>query len=90
MHGMRGEPQPERAYELYRQAAEAGNAEGQCHVGRCLLRGEGVSQDVTQALVWLRKAAEQGHPQALCDLGRCAAEGTGVAQDMEEAERWFR
>ena len=58
--------------------------------GVSFAKGEGVAQDMTEAVKWYRMAAEQGYAPAQNELGSCYYKGHGVAQDMEEAVKWFR
>ena len=46
--------------ELYRKAAERGNAEAQYMLGLCYGTGKGVEVDQAEAKKWYRKASEQG------------------------------
>jgi TPR repeat protein len=58
-------PNPEQAFEWYRQAAEAGIAEAQYRLGMLLMSGKTDEPNGPELGVsWLRKAADQGHPQA--------------------------
>ena len=55
----------------YLKAAAQRDADAQFYTGEMYLRGEGVYQDLDQALAWYRKAADQGLEQArekLADL----------------------
>ena len=55
----------EKGIVLIRRSAEQGYADAQFNLGLAYYRGEGVSQDYTQAVSWYRKAAEQGYPMAI-------------------------
>ena len=74
----------------FRKAAEQGNATAQYNLSTCYAKGEGVTQDIEEAVKWLRKAAEQGLAVAQCALGSCYAYGDGVTMDKGEAAKWFR
>jgi len=78
------------AAKWYRQAAERGNAEGQCLLGCMYLSGEGVAQDNREAAKWFRKAADQGDDYGQHFLGLMYAAGVGVAQNNQEAIKWLR
>ena len=52
----------------YRLAAKQGNTEAQFNLGDMYARGDGVSEDKTEAMKWLRFAAEQGHAEAQFSL----------------------
>ena len=50
--------------ELYRKAAEKGNAEAQYMLGLCYGTGKGVEMGRAEAVKWFRKASEQGFEPA--------------------------
>jgi uncharacterized protein len=54
-----------------------------------LFKGDGVDQDVEQALRWYEKAAEQGLPEAQTALGDLFVAGQGVSADRETARAWY-
>lgn len=49
--------------------AEHGDAQAQFNLGVMYAKGEGVAQDLKQAVPWYRKAAEQGMVDAQYSLG---------------------
>ena len=51
--------------------------------------GQGVRQDLVQAVQWYRKAAEQGFAQAQYNFGVMYAKGEGVRQNYKIAKEWF-
>jgi len=69
--------------------AEAGDAEAQSELGMIYAKGQGVTQDFSEAAKWIRKAAEQGVAQAQYNLGGMYSSGQGVVQDYVEAVRWY-
>ena len=72
-----------------RKAAESGDAEAQGLLGTALAMGEGVEQDLAEAVRWLKSAAEQGDVNSLFNLGIIHERGLGVDRDLEEAALWF-
>ena len=69
-------PDPVRAAELYRQAAEAGDPSGMAAYGRMLEFGMGTAPDPKRALELYRQAVELGDPSGMVYLGdRLLAEG---------------
>ena len=74
---------PVEAADYYRLAAEQGDTLAQAHLGLCHLTGNGVDQDLEEAVRLFREA--QGDPVAQFNLGVCLAKGQGVALDMEAA-----
>jgi hypothetical protein len=53
-----------QAVELFRKAAELGDAEAQYHLGVCYTDGTGVKHNKTDSSMWIKKAADQGHVAA--------------------------
>ena len=78
------------ALELYRLAAEQGNARAQYALGTLYCKGEGVERDLAEAARWFRLAADQGLAQAQYTVGWCYEQGDGVELDLAEAARWYR
>lgn len=60
-----------QAFEWAEKAAEQGDAQAQCYLGRCYKDGLGVEADKNTAIEWYKKAAEQGDAEAQCELGKC-------------------
>ena len=75
----------EKAVELYRRAAEMGNAPGQCNLGYMYELGRGVEQSWEEAVKWYSASAQQGFPRAQCNLAWCYENGKGVAKDLAKA-----
>ena len=75
-------------FEL-RAQAEQGDPEAQFNLGVCFHDGQGVKQDIAEAVKWYRKAAEQGLGSASFYLGFCYAKGEGVKKDDAEAVKWY-
>jgi len=80
----------ERVAAFVREAAEAGSAEAQARLGQMLLDGDGVAQDMPQALGWFERAARAGHLEAANMVGRCHDLGWGTKVDKARAAAWFR
>lgn len=72
------------------RSAEQGNADAQYELGWNYENGNGVEQNLEEAVKWYRKAAEQGHCYAQFNLGVCYENGDGVEEDYEEAIKWYR
>lgn len=75
---------------LMRRLAEAGDPDGMCALGNCLVDGRGVPADEAAAAAWFRRAAEAGHMQAQYEIGCLHFRGDGVPEDDVAAVRWFR
>ncbi len=78
-----------KAFTMFRQYAEQGNAEAQYAMGILYHDGKGVTQNLQQAARWIRKAAEQELPDAQVALGNLYFDGDGVRQDYEAAVKWY-
>jgi TPR repeat protein len=57
---------------------------------RSLSKGDGVTQDLTEAARYYRRAAESGYPPAQHQLGVAYAKGWGVEQNDREAVIWYQ
>ena len=80
----------ESAFNMFKQAAEHGNAEAQYNLGKMYQWGRGVERDDAEATRWYRKAADQGHANAQDNLGWMYQNGLGVEQNYIEAVSWYR
>ena len=87
-HSDKGEHK--KAYELYRQAAELGDAASQFMLASSYENHQGVSQDYSAAAAWYRRSAEQGYLLAQRNLGRMYKSGRGVSQNDSKAIELFR
>jgi len=76
--------------ESIRRMAEKGDAKAQSILGTMYAEGNGVAQDLKEALKWTRKSADQDHAMAQLNLGATYLSGEGVNQDYGEAAKWFR
>jgi TPR repeat protein len=78
------------AAQLYRQAAERGNSNGQARWGMALLQGRGVARNPTEGESWLRRAALAGDMEAAAVIGDLYARGGELPPNYAEAAMWFR
>ena len=67
------------------KAAENGNADAQCTVGKCYYYGEGVVEDIQEAVKWLKRAAENGS----ADAQYCASVLYILAKEPLKALGWL-
>jgi hypothetical protein len=79
------------ALELYRQAAERGDAGAQFVTGGMLYQGQGTDPDKRSGFKWLLSAAEQGKvsPESAAIIGAMYLRGSAVPQNYLEAKRWL-
>lgn len=90
--GVKGKGQnKEKASEMYRQAAERGDAEAQYIYAYMLDNGEGVAKDHQAALNWYKCAAETGNLRAIHELAFKFDHGLlGVEQHSAFASDLYR
>ncbi len=72
------------------EVAEAGDADAQYKLGMRYLEGDGVPENMVEAVKWFSEAAELGNAWAQVELGACYEDGSGVEADMAEAIKWYR
>ncbi|MDR3328416.1 MAG: sel1 repeat family protein [Prevotellaceae bacterium] len=75
----------EKAYLLYHECADAGNAQAMNAIGILLQRGWGVAKDEAASVAWFQRAAENGYGRAFHNLAQIYAKGLGVEQDFAKA-----
>jgi TPR repeat protein/ubiquitin-protein ligase len=78
------------AQRLMLEAANGGHAEAQFRVGVNYGAGNGLPQNMSEAVAWFRKAAQQGHAKAQNFLAACLFDGNGVAPSIPEAIHWWQ
>lgn len=78
-----------QSYQWHLKAAKQGYLQSCFECGAFLLTGDGVEQNLEEAVHWYRIAAEGGHMRAQFELGICYANGEGVEQNYEEAIKWL-
>jgi len=79
-------PDPVRAADLYRRAAEKGHVLAGLRYGLALSEGIGIKRDVAGAQRWLVQARDNGVPEAALALGDMAAR-TPASRDKAANER---
>jgi len=75
-----------KAMKCYLALAESGFPSAQCKVGLKYRFGDGVEENLQEAVKWLKKSAYQGHVDAMRNLGDIYA---GVGK-QGEAEHWYK
>ena len=78
-----------KAFNLFRQAANAGDAQGAYYLGLMYRNGMAVARDATAAAHWLRFAADRDLPAAMYQLAQLYLAGEGVKRDEITARRWI-
>jgi len=80
----------EQAFDLYSQAAEKGDPEGQSGLADMYSAGEGVERDLEKAVYWYSRAAESGSLRAIRILAAAFLDGgLGLEPNREKAIEWL-
>src|ERR1700693_2779545 len=82
--------QAQEPLEALQKRAEKGSPEAQTALGTMYRNGEGVPQDLGEAVRWFRLAAVQGYAEAENSLGFLYDYGGGVPIAHQEAAGWYR
>lgn len=77
------------AFDLATKLAASGERSAMTLLGELYLNGQGVPQDVKEAINWFQLAAAKGDPEAQFSLGLLYARGRGVEKDVEKAVELF-
>ena len=72
------------ALRWYRLAADKGNQEALCFIGKMYETGDGVDQDFSEAMRWYQLAAERGNAGAMFNIGMMYIRSQGVSIDKRE------
>ena len=75
---------------ILKNKAAAGDATAQYSLGYMSYFGEGVPENITEAVKWYRLAAARGDVRAQFNLGLRYDIGEGVVRDEGEAVNWYR
>jgi uncharacterized protein len=80
-----------QAADMYRELAATGDAKAQYNLGLMYARGDGVAENLLDAVKWYRLSAEQGFPEAQYALGVIYfSRNPSVPMDYDEAIKWYR
>lgn len=79
---------PDAAVEAYEAAAALGYADSQWEMGKRLIAGKGVEQDIPHGLE-LMHAGARGNASRLADLAEYLHEGEKVPKDIRSAKRYY-
>ena len=93
-NGLVGEPNPQKALELYKNAIELKNARAMNNLASMYLKGVittlSKSQLEKEAFSLYEKSADLGYVKGLTNLGICYLKGIGVAKDTVNAKKLFK
>ncbi|MBF0108822.1 MAG: tetratricopeptide repeat protein [Magnetococcales bacterium] len=84
-----GDKRVSALFEKTRAAAQAGDPEGQNHLGTMYLSGFGVSPNTREAFRWFQEAAKKGHARAQINLASMILTGMGTREDPAKAVGWL-
>lgn len=90
LNGIEREPDAFKAFDCFRQAANAGSVLAQYQLSVCYDQGIGVRRNASEAARWCEMAAFGGYGKAQCVIGYCYETGQGVSRNMREAVRWYQ
>lgn len=79
----------EKAFELYKQAAEREYVPAIMRVANFYKRGEIVVKDNASYYLWILKAAQMGNHDAENRVGVCLHDGIGTNVNLSEAYEWY-
>jgi exopolysaccharide production negative regulator len=85
--------EPVRAFDQFYQAAlNYASADGQYHLARAYLDGQGTARNPALAVKWLFEAANKENFEAQAELGRLLVKGFGPAmpQDIPRGLAWLK
>ena len=77
------------ALELYKKAAEYGNAEAMYLTGRAIMQLGGENGEYSSARSYILRAARSSYIPAMLTMGIFADDGRGVARNSLDAEKWY-
>ncbi|TNG02567.1 MAG: hypothetical protein EP297_00960, partial [Gammaproteobacteria bacterium] len=80
----------DKAFSLWKKAAEKGLGVAQAKTGYMYHQGIGTKKDLDKAIRWYRQGATQNDPESMYNLGLMYASGTGVAQDENQFLHWLQ
>ncbi len=79
-----------KALELYKKAAELGNAHAPFNIGLIYEQGLGVETDNEEALRWYELASERGLPEGSHNAGLAYIRGIVVPRDIKKSLKFLR
>ena len=88
--GRGGKVDKERAFQLCKEAAEAGHIGAIFNLGVYYMSGQGVATDFHLAAEWFERAADRGVVHAAVNASKMHWEGVGVPKNLSKAESILR
>lgn len=81
---------PARAFDLFLRACKYGDAVACAQAGQLAVKGDGIAQDVTQALTLFQRACDKEVSVGCYFLAQLYARGTGTSKNMVRAAELFQ
>jgi TPR repeat protein len=78
------------AFPIFKQLADAGNAEAMGFVGVAYLCGQGIDRQPELGIWWLRQGASKRDARSMNALGAAYQSGYGVRPSVRWALHWYR
>jgi len=88
-NGWSGETDLEKAFTLFKSAAEQGEMRAQWRLGMAYLNGEGTKKGEKLAYQWVEKSAHQGYENGIVSFAVMNALGEGTDVNPEKAFEWY-
>jgi TPR repeat protein len=88
--GRGGKVDKARAFQLCKEAADAGHIGAIFNTGVYYMSGQGVEVDLPTAAEWFEKASQRGVVHAAMNLSKMHWEGVGIPKDLVKAEMVLR
>lgn len=79
-----------KAFAIFSDLADAGNAEAQHNLAMLYRTGKGVEKDLVASFKWFQRAAEQRVPDAQYYLAYMYDNGEGIEKNLQKAIEWYR
>ena len=70
-------------------AADKGDPDGLCNMGKVCFYGNGTAKNLSEAARFFKLAAQQKNPEALFCLGTLYESGEGVPKDIAMAKKLY-
>jgi TPR repeat protein len=79
------------AVKYLKQAVKQGSVEAMHDLGRCYYNGEGIAEDLAEAIRLFTVASDSCHAGACCDLAICYESGVGIGEkDTDKAMKLYQ
>lgn len=83
------QPNYDKAYWLYKKAAQMGCPMAKNKIGLCYYLGHGVEQSFRKSFIWTRESARSGYSEAQYQLGCMYMLGEGCRKNSKRGYKWI-